>query len=128
MKSVSFLVCMAAAISLSNLVSIAESRSVDDAWETVNLAVNMHLGKDGIKKDEKKAEALASKLRGKMLGEFYIKLANEYRSGNFMNIPKAIKFSKKALNYEPRNTFFLNRYFELAGYGELEILAAEMPG
>ncbi len=63
-----------------------------------------------------------------MLGEFYIKLANEYRSGNFMNIPKAIKFSKKALNYEPRNTFFLNRYFELAGYGELEILAAEMPG
>ena len=49
---------MAAAISLSNLVSIAESRSVDDAWETVNLAVNMHLGKDGIKKDEKKPRLL----------------------------------------------------------------------
>lgn len=70
MKSLSFLVCMAAAISLSNLVSIAESRSVDDAWETVNLAVNMHLGKDGIKKDEKKPRLLPQNFAGKCSASF----------------------------------------------------------
>ena len=112
---------------VSEWIAKAEADGDTDSWGSIDLAVSIYLGKDGMPKDEKRAEAMAAKLGGERLGEFYVRLANEYRSGKFADTAKAIELSKKAIENKARNTYLINRYFDMAGYGELDALAAQMP-